>query len=89
MIRHFNISVFGHVQGVGFRYSALNVARKLEISGFVKNCTDGSVYIEIEGTDDRCESFLTWCRRGPGYGRVDRVEVTETGVRNFRNFTIR
>jgi acylphosphatase len=41
----YKIQVTGHVQGVGFRWSAASEARTRSIKGFVKNLSDGSVYI--------------------------------------------
>jgi len=49
MKKHVNITVKGRVQGVGFRYSAMEAAEELGIKGFVRNMPDGSVYIEAEG----------------------------------------
>jgi acylphosphatase len=89
MIQHYNIHVFGRVQGVGFRYSARNMAAGLDLKGFVRNRADGSVYIEIEGDPDRCQSFISWCRKGPDFGRVDHVEVSESGVVEFNDFSIK
>ena len=42
------ITIYGRVQGVGYRYSALHIARGLDLSGFVKNQYDGTVFIEAE-----------------------------------------
>jgi len=59
------------------------------LMGFVRNRADGSVYIEIEGTPEQCREFIGWCNRGPNFGRVDHVDVTESGIVNFREFEIR
>ena len=88
-MKHYNVTVFGRVQGVGFRYSALKMARIYGISGFIRNQGDGSVYLEAEGEETNLELFLEWCARGPGYGRVDRMVKNESGMRGFRDFEIR
>jgi acylphosphatase len=87
--KHYNINVSGWVQGVGFRYSAMSVARDHGISGFVRNEPDGSVYIEAEGKPEELDQFLQWCYKGPGFGRIDRVVFHEAPMRNFESFTIK
>jgi acylphosphatase len=87
-MKHLNIRVRGRVQGVGFRYSALRAARSFDIRGFVRNDPDGSVYIEAEGSEINLELFLDWCRKGPGYGRVDQIIPVESGIRGFQEFRI-
>lgn len=48
----------GHVQGVGFRYTALQVAREFEVTGYVKNLADGRVLVEAEGRADEVAAFF-------------------------------
>tara|TARA_B110000037_G_scaffold221281_1_gene291615 strand:- start:1325 stop:1609 length:285 start_codon:yes stop_codon:yes gene_type:complete len=48
----------GRVQGVGFRYSTLQVARGYEVTGFVRNMSDGRVSIEVEGEEKECRLFV-------------------------------
>ncbi|HEY1663668.1 MAG TPA: acylphosphatase [Verrucomicrobiae bacterium] len=47
----------GHVQGVGFRYSAKSVATGYEIAGTVRNLSDGRVELIAEGMRDELEQF--------------------------------
>ncbi len=51
MKRHLDIHISGKVQRVFFRKNAAAQARKLGLTGFVKNEDDGSVYIETEGEE--------------------------------------
>ena len=88
MIIRYNIKITGQVQGVGFRYSARNIARKYNIRGIVRNEPDGSVYIEAEGRKEDMDHFLYWCHRGPGAGRVDHVVFHEAPLRNFDGFNV-
>ena len=88
-MKHYNIRVRGHVQGVGFRYSAMRAAEMYNVYGFVRNEPDGSVYIEAEGESFNLEMYLEWCRKGPGYGRVEKVFHTPSAVQGFRKFEIR
>lgn len=65
--------VEGRVQGVGFRYTCEKEARRLELSGWVKNTPGGDVEVWAEGTGENLETFLQWLRKGPPSARVDRV----------------
>jgi acylphosphatase len=48
----------GHVQGVGFRYTTAAIARKFDVSGFVRNCPDGRVELVAEGPPQELDAFL-------------------------------
>lgn len=86
---HVNIEVFGRVQSIGFRYSAMEAASQMNITGFVKNMTDGSVYIEAEGEEKNIESFISWCHHGPPWARVDNIIVNKTTMQGFKSFEIK
>lgn len=49
----------GSVQGVGFRYSTLQVAKEFEVAGFVTNLADGRVQLEVEGNPRTVAAFIT------------------------------
>jgi len=49
----------GHVQGVGFRYQALQVAKEFDVSGIVRNLLDGRVHLEVEGDRDEVSRFVS------------------------------
>ena len=96
-MKHWNIKIYGRVQGVGFRLSAKSVAEKLNITGFARNESDGSVYLEaegpvlseVEGEKENLEKFLEWCHRGPLFARVDKVVVEEENqLKNFTEFNV-
>jgi acylphosphatase len=76
MVRH--LDIFGHVQGVGFRYHFMEQAQGLGITGWVRNRRGGSVEAVIAGTPEAVAAMLAWARRGPGSARVERVEVGDT-----------
>jgi len=84
----YKIRITGQVQGVGFRWRAAHEAWNTGIKGFVKNMPDGSVYIEAEGFADQLNAFIVWCRKGPGTGFVDDVEIDTCPPVNFRDFRI-
>ena len=86
MVKHLNIKVYGRVQGVFFRATAREQADKLGITGFAKNETDGSVYIEAEGEKEKLDEFVKWCKVGPTSAKVDDVKVELGSVKHFSEF---
>lgn len=57
------IHFYGRVQGVGFRYHAVHKARQLGLTGWVKNCWDGSVEMEVQGMEPLIDELLLYLRR--------------------------
>lgn len=84
-----HVTVFGRVQGVGYRAFAFRTAQSYGLSGFVKNQIDGTVFIEVEGEQHQLSSFLAKCKSGPGWSHVDRLETEEFPVRGFSEFKIK
>ncbi|HCC70408.1 MAG TPA: acylphosphatase [Bacteroidales bacterium] len=82
------IRVTGRVQGVGFRYSAYRRAQDTGITGYVKNLPDGSVQIEAEGSKDQLDTFVEWCRKGPGLSYVESVIVDPFPPARYKEFRI-
>ena len=64
----------GRVQGVGFRYSALDEAARLGLTGWVRNTRDGNVELVAEGTKERLLRLITWSHAGPRGALVTDVE---------------
>lgn len=87
-MKSISIRISGQVQGVGFRYNALGAANEMKIRGFVRNCTDGSVYIEAEGDDLAIERFVEWCRNGPRWALVEQCEVKPIAPSGYPDFSI-
>jgi acylphosphatase len=79
----------GRVQGVGFRYAALQVAREFEVSGYVANLADGRVQLEAEGRPDEVAAYIAAVEeKMHGYVRkVDRV--TSRREPQFAGFSIK
>jgi acylphosphatase len=75
MNQRVHVIVRGRVQGVYFRASARDRARQLGLSGWVRNCRDGSVEILAEGEKNRLEQLVTWCRSGPPGAVVTDLDV--------------
>jgi acylphosphatase len=65
----------GQVQGVGFRYTAERIARRYELTGFVRNLPDGSVEMLAQGAGQDIEDFLRDIRNTfTGYIRETQIE---------------
>ncbi len=79
----------GGVQGVGFRWSAREAARRFGVTGWARNRLDGSVEAEIQGDPDRVERMLDWLRTGPPGASVQAVEVTDAEPQDDDAFRIR
>ncbi len=81
------IEVYGRVQGFFFRYTTRKVARKLGLTGIVKNMPNGSVYIEAEGTEDKLLELLEFANKGPSNAKVEEVKYefkeTENKYKGF------
>lgn len=88
-MKRLTIKISGKVQGVFFRASAKDVADKLSINGFVKNTTDGSVYIEVEGEEEKLTQFVAWCHHGPSRAVVEGVAVAEGSIQGFTTFEVK
>ena len=89
MIVHYNINVHGKVQGVFYRASTLDKAQQIGVQGFVKNCADGSVYIEAEGTEEQLYALVDWCKQGPARSTVENVSFTAGQIKGFDGFSIK
>lgn len=57
-VYHESVYFSGHVQGVGFRYAVLQVAKEFEVAGAVLNLTDGRVQLEAEGEEEEVKAFV-------------------------------
>jgi acylphosphatase len=82
------VRITGRVQGVFFRAWTCDEARTLEITGWVRNCSDGSVEAQLEGEPEAIDELLDLIREGPPGSRVDDVDVEEADPEGLGNFEI-
>jgi acylphosphatase len=87
--RRLTIFYSGHVQGVGFRYTAKTVAAGFEITGAIRNLQDGRVELVAEGARNELEAFCE-AIRGAGLAGFIRDENANwsDAQNNFRGFEI-
>ena len=71
--RHVHVS--GRVQGVAFRWSTQEQARKRGVVGWVRNLDDGRVEAWIQGPEASVDDLLEWLAHGPPMARVDELDV--------------
>ena len=68
------ITFYGQVQGVGFRYRARHAAEITGAAGWVRNDFNGTVTMEIQGTEDQIDQVIIMIEQGR-YVRIDRMDV--------------
>jgi acylphosphatase len=88
-MEHFNIIVFGKVQGVFFRANAKTIAENLGLMGWCQNELDGTVHIEVEGKIDALENFVLWCYKGSEYSNIIDVKMEKGEVKGYDLFEIK
>lgn len=88
-VHHETIIFSGHVQGVGFRYTTLQIAKEFEVAGFVCNFPDGRVEVEVEGQSEEIKAFVGAIEERM-HGLLRKVERTSgRRPRQFSGFAIR
>jgi len=86
----YEVTVTGTVQGVGFRYAALQQARTLRLAGWVRNCDDGSVETLICGEVSAIQSMLDWfADGGPAAATIEQMSFALSQQACDEDFTIR
>ena len=77
--------IYGKVQGVFFRYSVKKVADSLELVGYAKNMSDGTVEVVASGHQENIMKLKEYLQHGPDYSKVDEVQeisVNRTMMKN-------
>jgi acylphosphatase len=71
-----HLHIRGRVQGIFYRASARQEAKRLGLTGWVRNCPDGSVELLAQGPRPLCEELLRYCHEGPPGAQVDEIDVS-------------
>ena len=68
------VRIHGKVQGVGYRFFATRVARRLGLKGWIGNNRDGSVEAMVEGEKSAIDEWIEELKEGPRYAEVTRID---------------
>jgi len=87
-LRCVRLVISGRVQGVWYRGSMEETARRLGVAGWVKNCSNGNVEAVAEGEPAAIDALIAWCWKGPPAARVNDVAVHEEPAQGLTGFRI-
>ena len=88
-IERWQLIVRGRVQGVGYRAACCQKARELDLNGWVRNQSDGSVQVQAEGASHKLTELRLWCERGPQGAGVHSVSHSQLAPTREDWFEIR
>ena len=80
-----HIIFYGRVQGVGFRYYAVQKANQLGLTGWVKNLYDGSVEMEVEGQEELIDQLIIFLQNRT-YIWIERIDAKKISLQQDRSF---
>ena len=80
-----HIFFYGRVQGVGFRYYAVQKANQLGLTGWVKNLYDGSVEMEVEGQEELIDQLIIFLQNRT-YTWIERIDAKKIPLQQDRSF---
>lgn len=81
MIRK-HIYFSGHVQGVGFRYTTIQLARRFHLTGWVKNVYDGRVEMEVQGENEEYEYLMQAVKN---QFEITKIQIKDCDIRLNEN----
>ncbi len=85
-----HLIIKGRVQGVFFRANTQKQAKRLDLTGWVKNLPDENVEVVAEGEKEKIKDLISFCRKGPSSARVDDIDFKwEEFTGEFRSFSIK
>lgn len=88
-ISRYHLVFTGHVQGVGFRIEVYQMALKLELTGWVRNLSDGSVEAEIQGEKNKMDYLMEHMRKLPRAHVVEIKKAKQRLIEDEKAFKIK
>lgn len=86
----YEIKITGRVQGVGYRYFAVQKAKEMDINGWIKNLVDGSVLIVAQGIEEEIKTLIDYLYIGPARSRVDKISTCVMQITTvFDSFSVK
>ncbi|VAW24950.1 hypothetical protein MNBD_BACTEROID01-82 [hydrothermal vent metagenome] len=90
MRKRAEIIIKGRVQGVGYRFFAVDKAKGLNLAGYAQNKEGGDVFVVAEGEEEDIRAFLDWLKIGPQLSTVNKVITNWFDISNcFTDFTVK
>ena len=83
-----HVFISGKVQGVAYRFSTLEMAANINVTGWVKNLPDGKVEAVFEGSDQAVKKMINWCYEGPKSAIVNDVTIKYEQPEGLESFEI-
>ena len=74
-LKRVRATISGRVQGVYYRASTETEARRLGVTGWVRNLSNGDVEFEAEGPEDIVDALIEWAHQGPAMAQVARIDI--------------
>jgi acylphosphatase len=68
------LRIHGKVQGVGYRFFATRVARRMGLKGWISNMRDGTVEATVEGEKEAIDQWIEELKEGPRYAEVTTID---------------
>lgn len=87
-IKSVHVIISGRVQGVWFRAWTQKKAVALGLTGWVKNCPDGTVEALFSGPEDHVETMLKSCQKGPPLARVENIQQSPANAPESSEFSL-
>lgn len=87
-MEHLNITLKGKVQHIGLRYQIKEYADAISVFGYVRNTSDGNIYIESEGDKVNLYHFIEWLELSPGLSEIKSIETNKGEDKHYREFQI-
>ena len=75
-----HISIYGEVQGSGYRSWAKEQSLKLQLTGWTRKASDGSIEIFVQGEEEQINTFISLCWDGPNMALIDEVLVKDSAA---------